>query len=181
MSDGDPHVVPGISPHPNTSFYAKLQPALSILILLICGLGMLSLSWLKWPDALVDFGHELYIPWQLSAGGVLYKDIAHLSGPLSPYFNALLFRLFGAGLMTLVGFNLLLIAALAGILYRLFLRTADRLTATAVCAAFLTVFAFSQYIKTGNYNFVCPYSHHLTHGVFLAFLAIYLFMGYVER
>ena len=28
------------------------------------------------------------MPWQLAQGKVLYRDIAYLNGPLSPYFNS---------------------------------------------------------------------------------------------
>lgn len=50
--------------------------------------AMLAFSWGKWPDVLVDFGHELYRPWQLSQGKALVRDIAWgASGPLSPYWN----------------------------------------------------------------------------------------------
>ncbi|MDH3346626.1 MAG: hypothetical protein OEM02_00800 [Desulfobulbaceae bacterium] len=52
-------------------------------------------TWRKWPNFYVDFGRELYIPWQLSKGKVLYKDIAHLFGPLSQYISAILFKFFG--------------------------------------------------------------------------------------
>ena len=41
-------------------------------------------SWRRWPDPLVDFGRELYVPWRINAGQVLYRDLASLFGPLSP-------------------------------------------------------------------------------------------------
>ena len=46
-----------------------------------------------WPDALIDFGRELYVPWQLTLGKVLYRDVQSYYGPLSPYINALWFKL----------------------------------------------------------------------------------------
>jgi hypothetical protein len=53
---------------------------------------MAALSWRKWPDAIVDFGTRLYIPWRLLAGAVLYRDLYYFAGgPFSQYFNALLF------------------------------------------------------------------------------------------
>ena len=60
-------------------------------VILIAGVTMLVISWRKWLDPTVDFGRELYVPWQLSQGQVLYRDIAYFNGPLSPYFNALVF------------------------------------------------------------------------------------------
>ena len=41
-------------------------------------------TWRKWPDLIVDFGLQMYCPWKLSTGSVLYRDIAYLvGGPLS--------------------------------------------------------------------------------------------------
>lgn len=58
------------------------------------------LTWRKWPDILIDFGRELYVPWRLIQGEVLYRDLAYLNGPFSPYLNALWFRLFGDSFLT---------------------------------------------------------------------------------
>jgi hypothetical protein len=62
----------------------------------------LAWSWGTWPDLLVDFGRELYVPWRITAGEVLYRELAYFHGPLSPYFNALLFTVFGVSLRTLL-------------------------------------------------------------------------------
>src|SRR5688572_12646955 len=70
-------------------------------------------SWLKWPDPLIDFGRELYVPSQIVRGAVLYRDLESLFGPLSPYLNALWFQLFGVSLLTLVVINLAIFAAIA--------------------------------------------------------------------
>ena len=142
---------------------------------------MAALSWNKWADIFVDFGRELYIPWQINKGCILYKDIAHLCGAFSQYLNALLFKIFGASLRTLVFFNLCLIALLTFLIYRIFHKITDRLTATVTALTFLLLFAFSQYVGIANYNFVCPYSHETAHGVILSFLAIYLFMIYLTQ
>lgn len=126
-------------------------------------------SWGTWADPVVDFGREVYVPWQLSEGKVLYRDIvSYFNGPLTPYFHALLFKLFGVSLRVLVVFNLAVVAILAMLLYRLIARAAGHLAATASGVAFFTLFAFAQYLITGNYNYVCPYSYELTHGITLS-------------
>lgn len=135
------------------------------LVILGVGVAMLASSWGTWPDVLIDFGRELYVPWQLSEGKLLYHDIAYLNGPLSPYLNALWFRLFGVGLSTLIVANLITLALAVVVVYRLLVQVSTRLAATVACATFLAVFAFGQLIWVGNYNFVCPYSHELTHGL----------------
>jgi hypothetical protein len=148
----------------------------------IWGLGVLALvfvwlafrSWLKWPDLLVDFGRELYVPWRLVEGDVLYRDIAYFNGPLSPYWNALGFWLFGPGMSTLFGINLALTALIAAGLYRWIERGSDSLTATLAASGFVGVFAFGHLVAYGNYNFVAPYSHELVHGFALSVCALAL-------
>src|SRR5438874_1256178 len=115
-----------------------------------------AVTWRKWPDPVIDFGRELYIPWQLTTGKVLYRDIAALFGPFSQYVNAFWFVLFGISLRTLVLCNLAIFAALAFGIWRLLLACCDRFTATASTLVTLCVFGFSQYEIVGNYNFVCP-------------------------
>lgn len=153
----------------------------SILLLVVIGAAMLLFSWLKWPDVLIDFGMSLYIPWQLSEGSVLYRDIAWFFGPFSHYFNSWIFGLFGTGLMSLAWINIVLAAVLAALIYRFFLKTADIFAATASTAAFITMFAFSQYAgEIANWNWVCPYTPEVPHGVILSICAICAFSRYLE-
>ncbi len=121
----------------------------------------------------MDFGRELYAPWRLAEGGVLFRDLAWFNGPLSPHWNALLFRLFGPGLSVLVWGNVLVLAGTVAMLHRLVARVSDELTATSAGLVFLLVFAFGQYVGIGNYNWITPYSHEATHGVALAVAALF--------
>jgi hypothetical protein len=95
-------------------------------------------------------------------------DAKHFSGPLSPYVNAMWFRLFGPGVMTLAMANLALAVLFVALLYWLLARLADRFAATIACFLFIVSFGCAQYTVTGSYNWLCPYSHELTHGVMLA-------------
>jgi Dolichyl-phosphate-mannose-protein mannosyltransferase len=134
-------------------------------VILATAVVLLCWSWGTWPDVLVDFGQQLYIPWQLSEGKVLYRDLAYYNGPLSQYANAGLFRLFGVSLRTLVVANLVLLTLLIALLHHVFRLTGGRGSATIACMTFLLAFAFAQYVGIGNYNYVCPYSHEMTHGL----------------
>ena len=124
-------------------------------------------SWLKWPDPLIDFGRELYLPWRITQGALLFKDDLHLYGPLSPYLNSLFFRAAGVGLMTLVMANAVIYAAILGLLYFLVRDGWGRWAAFAACAFFIGVFSFSHLVGIDNYNFLTPYSHEMTHGTLL--------------
>lgn len=133
---------------------------------------MLRWTWRTWPDPLVDFGRELYVPWQITAGHTLFRDIAYLNGPLSPHFNALWMYLFGVSLNTIVAVNLAILASVVVLLYALLNAVAGRLTALVGAIAFVALFGFGRLLPNGNYNFVCPYSHEITHGVALSLGAI---------
>ncbi|MFQ5465734.1 MAG: glycosyltransferase family 39 protein, partial [Thermodesulfobacteriota bacterium] len=134
-----------------------------------------------WPDVIVDFGREVYVPWRITEGDVLYRDLQYWNGPLSPYVNSLIFRVFGASIMAVEAANLLVIAAITWLAYALFSRRGGRGPAAAACAVFLALFAFAQYYWTGNFNFMAPYSHELTHGTLIALAGIYALARYLER
>ncbi|HVT89103.1 MAG TPA: glycosyltransferase family 39 protein [Tepidisphaeraceae bacterium] len=165
---------------------STLAPRPSPLVFHVCVLAvtfliMLAWTWLGWPDPLVDFGRELYVPWQLAQGKVLYRDIAYFNGPFSPYFNSLLFRLFGESLRTIVLANLILLAGLTWMIWRLIEQTSDAMTATVACVVLLTVFSFVQFVGIGNYNFVTPYSHEMTHGIVLSFAAMTCLSRFIDK
>ncbi|MFP6608337.1 MAG: hypothetical protein VCC19_17340 [Myxococcota bacterium] len=136
------------------------------------GIAMAAWTWRTWPDILIDFGREAYVAWRLTEGDVLHRDVVYVSGPLSPYWNALWFRVFGVGLDTLFAVNAIILGSLVVLWFGLLRRAADRLGAWVACAVFLTLFGFAQYVGIGNYNFMAPYSHELPHGLLLATLGL---------
>jgi hypothetical protein len=141
-----------------------------------------AVSWRRWPDLLVDFGGQLYIPWRLAHGAVLYRDLFYFAGgPLSQYFNAFLFKIFGTSFLTLIAANLTLVAALLLLVYRRFVAAADVLTATVIGLAIVLGFAFAQYVSIGNYNYIAPYSHEVLHGLLLSILAVALLSDWLAK
>ncbi len=138
-------------------------------------------SWQRWPDLIYDFGQEAYIPWMISEGQVLYKDINYFHGPLSSYLHALVFSVTGPGLLYLAIFNLALIALLAGVIHQVIRSVSSRSTAAISTLTFLVVFAFAFHTGWGGLNFVCPYLYVLTQGMLLGFLALKLFLKYMEH
>jgi hypothetical protein len=128
------------------------------------------MGWHKWPDILVDFGREVYVPWQVSSGKVLYRDIAYFFGPLSVYLNAAFFTLFGPSVTVLFSANIALYCAFMAFLYGFFRRVSSALAASLACSL-LAVCTLSQFTLAGNYNFIAPYSHESTHGVMLSLVA----------
>jgi hypothetical protein len=58
-------------------------------------------SWAAWGNLTIDSGHEMYVPAVLAEGQTLYSDVWFMYGPISPYFNSYLFRIFGIHLNVL--------------------------------------------------------------------------------
>jgi hypothetical protein len=140
------------------------------------------LTWRKWPDFFIDFGVQLYIPWRINEGDVLYRDMFYMSGgPLSQYFNALLFKLFGISFSTLIWANLALAATLVGFIYRRFLAVSDALTATTIGLGVVAAFIFAHYTSVGNYNYIAPYTHDAVHGILLSILVVGLLSDWLVR
>src|ERR1041384_1617197 len=152
----------------------RLHASLLTFFLWLLVLGLLAhATWRRWPDVSVDYGLQLYTPWQLASGKVLYRDVMYLAGgPLSQYFHAVMFRLGGVSFTTLIATNLAVLAFFLILLQWLFLRAADALTAAAVCLSTLAGFAFAQYGEIGNYNFITPYTYEAFHGLVLSVAAI---------
>lgn len=129
-------------------------------------------TWGTWPDVTVDFGRELYVPWRLTEGAQLFRDLAWFNGPLSPEWNALMFRVFGVGLSTLVWVNALLFAATLALLHGVLRAISSPSAATIACVVVIATCGFGQLVGIGNYNYICPYSHEATHGVLLGLAAL---------
>lgn len=156
-----------------SSHHRLLAPdRLPALVLSSAFLALTLWSWGRWPDALVDYGQQLYVAWRLAEGDVLYRDLAWLHGPLSAWLDGGLMRLFGAHLRTLALFNHLVVAGVTVLWLRLLRPLVSRTAAVTGALAFLGLFAFAQYLPVGNYNWICPYTYEITHGVALALAAV---------
>ncbi len=65
-----------------------MRRATGPLIVAAAAVAGLIWSWGTWLDPTIDFGRELYVPWRLSEGDVLFRDIVSFNGPLSHYLLA---------------------------------------------------------------------------------------------
>ncbi|HEY8152081.1 MAG TPA: glycosyltransferase family 39 protein [Vicinamibacteria bacterium] len=139
-----------------------------------------SWTWGRCADPQVDYGREVYVPWRLAEGDVLYRDVHSVFGPLSPYLNAAGFRLLGTSIRSLSLLSLAVLAAIAFLMWMLLRRITSQLAATVGVMLFLCVFAFSHTVRAGSFNFVAPYRHELTHGTLLSLLALLLASRHLE-
>ena len=160
--------------------YTRRAEWLGLVALAGLAVFFVAASWRKWPDTLIDFSRELYVPWRVAGGALLYRDVHEIFGPLSQYVNAGLFAVFGPGLMVLVAANLAVFAAILAVIYALFRRAWGAGAALAAAAVFIAVFGFSQFITIGNYNYATPYCHEATHGMLACLLLVAVLSRWVE-
>ena len=67
----------------------------ALLALVVLWAAKVYTTWGAWGNLTIDSGHEMYVPALLAEGKMLYRDVWFLYGPVAPYFNGYLFRLFG--------------------------------------------------------------------------------------
>jgi hypothetical protein len=129
----------------------------------------LAVSWQRWGNPLVDCGREMNQPLRLATGEMLYSDVRHIYGPLSPYLHALLFRLFGPSLNVLYADGIITAALIFALTYWLSRQVMSR---AASAAATLTVMWLCTFKQAGNY--ILPYSYGALHGSLLGLATLAL-------
>jgi hypothetical protein len=78
---------------------SSLAPAL---LVVTAFLGCAWLSWRRLGSLIIDGGHELDVPRRLIEGAALYRDVSWNWGPLAPWVNSALYRVFGVHSDTLM-------------------------------------------------------------------------------
>jgi 4-amino-4-deoxy-L-arabinose transferase-like glycosyltransferase len=126
-------------------------------------------SWQRWGNPLVDCGREMNQPLRLANGEMLYSDVRHIYGPLSPYLNSLLYRIFGASLTVLYGSGIVSAILILTLCYWLARQLMNRWAATAATLSVMWLCAFKQ---AGNY--FLPYSYSALHGCALGMITLAL-------
>lgn len=150
-------------------------------VLLLAALGHnLHRTWQRWGDIVYDAGRELDTPKQLAAGKLLYRDVRYWYGPLAPYVNASLYRVFGVRLAALTTAGILSALVLAWLLYRVTRLFAGRAAAAATAIGFLYICAFGQYLSNNLFMFPLPYSYPATYGILLAVASLYFLLRHMR-
>ena len=136
----------------------------------------LSVSWERWGNPLVDCGREMNQPLRLARGEMLYSDVRHIYGPLSPYVNALLYKIFGPSLAVLFADGILTAMLILALVYWLSRRLMGRVPAAAATLSVMWLCAFKQ---AGNY--ILPYSYSALHGCALGLMSLAFVVRFLER
>jgi hypothetical protein len=125
-------------------------------------------TWGHWGNLRVDMGRELYVPSSLLNGKLLYRDLWYPYGPLTPYLQALLYRLFG------LHWNVLYLFGLATTLSCTFLLFTISRRFVSPTAAFLVPFCFlMQGFHPHLFNYIVPYAYAATLGSLLGLACLY--------
>jgi len=140
-----------------------------------------AITWGRYGNIHIDFGRELYTAWRISEGDVLYRDIAWFNGPLSQYFNGFLFYIFGKSLNVLYAANLIILIFIIILIYNIVTKLSNVFAAAVTVLFFLPISAFGYITEVGNYNFIAPYSHEMSHGILLLLLSIFFLIRFFER
>jgi len=124
---------------------------------------LLTESWLRWMDPMIDFPRDLYLAWRMSEGALLYMNVANWYGPLAQLVQGAAFKLFGVGIDTMIWTNIALTAAVVILLRDIFRNLGNRLSGWLAAVVFLVVFAFGNYTNLANFNFLAPYVAQATY------------------
>jgi len=113
-----------------------------------------AVSWNRWIEPFVDTGRELMVPWRVSRGEALYRDVRFYYGPLAPWLAAAVDSVLGRLLAARIA-----LAALVAVLHLEVLRRLAGRLATgglAALAASLAV-AVAFFLRPGGCH-LFPYS-----------------------
>jgi 4-amino-4-deoxy-L-arabinose transferase-like glycosyltransferase len=135
----------------------------------------LFVSWERWGNPLVDCGREMNQALRLARGEMLYSDVRHIYGPLSPYLNAALYLAFGPSLGVLYANGILTALLIIGLVYWLSRQFMGRAPSAAAALSVMWICAFKQ---AGNY--VLPYSYAALHGCALGLASLALVVKAIQ-
>ncbi len=138
-------------------------------------IGMLAVSWRRWTSPIADSGREMDLPLRLLNGELLYRDVHHLYPPFAPYFNRLLYRIFGVHLDVLHAAGILCSILIAAICYRIARRLLSPLDASL---ATIAVVIFCIFKPAGN--LIEPYAFAALYACAFALGALLLTLRYAE-
>ncbi|HKA21920.1 MAG TPA: hypothetical protein VKN18_26825 [Blastocatellia bacterium] len=147
-----------------------------VVLIAVSFLFGLAVSWERWGNPLVDCGREMNQPLRLARGEMLYSDVRHIYGPLSPYLNAFLYKIFGPSLAVLYADGIITAILILATVYWLSRRLMGPAAAAATTLSVMWLCAFKQ---AGNY--VLPYSYSALHGCALGLLSLALLVNFLER
>ena len=147
-----------------------------ILLWILCITGLLFFCG-HYSNILIDFGREVYYPEQILNGGILYKDLFNIYGPLAYQINAVLYKIFGAKLSTLY---------IAGCISSILTISGIYIIAQKFLSKFLSfcigVFTITICVTTTSiFNFHFPYSWAVLYGLIAFLYSLYFLLKFNDN
>lgn len=149
----------------------------NLIILTFIFITYVFISYLKSVNSLSDIGREIYIPWQMLEGKLLYKDLLNIFGPLAYQFNALIMSIFGVkfSVLNVAGFiNSYIILITTYFISSEFLNKKFSL----LISIFIIIAAIFQY---SNFNYNLTYSYSMVYGLNFYLLSILCLIKYFKN
>lgn len=145
-----------------------LKTLVGLFVLVVLWAAWMYGTWERWGNLTIDSGREMYVPTVLSEGKTLYRDIWYLYGPLAPYWNSFLYRLFGVHLNVLYWAGSLSALLSAILLYLAGMRMSAWLAGWTAGAVLLI-----QSFHPSLFSFPLPYSFASVYGCLIACLFLW--------
>jgi hypothetical protein len=147
-------------------------------VLCVVGALLFIESYQRWGHPTIDLGRDLYLPSQILAGRILYRELLYNYGPTVPYLLAGITAVLGDALWVFEGVGIIIGAATLLAAYAIGVRFGNWMTGFAAALMFLVFSFFAN--STWGCNFVLPYSYSATLGTATAlwsffFLHVYLY------
>ncbi len=158
----------------------RIRPSFLVNIVIFASFAyLLSVTWLKCGDLIIDTSRELWVPYKILKGTVLYKDIFYLFGFFVPYFISFLYKFFSVNLYVLIGLGIATTILMSIVIYKICRFFMDEITSGLAVLNFLFVFAFGFYTYNNIFNFILPYSFSSTIFILFISFALYFFIKFI--
>jgi|GEM_PF-4263461 len=180
MHDPDMAVKQEGSPGKRIPLFLK-KHWLFFLLAVLPSLFLINQGFGRYGSFFIDCGRDAVIPWRLLDGEVLYRDVRYVYGPLAPYLNLLLFRLFGIHLTTLYLAGAATFFMVLCLVYSIACFFTKRGYAALIASFFAFQLGLKQLHGSDVFNFIFPYSFALIYGTACALWLVLFTLKYLER
>jgi len=140
---------------------------------------LLSLSWMKWGNLIIDSFRDINLPVDILRGKILYKDIVYPYGFLPPYLLSAFYFVFGVNILSAILLGIVITVAIIVFIYKISRFFLTQAQAALTVITFLFIFAFGFYASTGIFNFILPYSFASTLFSLFTTGALYFFIAFI--
>lgn len=147
------------------------------LIILIClYLLLFIISWGRCGDMILDCGREAYIPYAISKGEVLYKDIFCIYGAFPYLFNTFFIKILGVNLSIFY-----IIGGIFAAAFSIGTYSCSRYFLPKIISFSLTLLIMLAVVFDGSiFNFIFPYSYAMVLSATFAIWILYFILWYIK-